>query len=119
MAELKAQNILNSNTPSQLEAELQDMACDNFSDLKKIDKAKPYCDAAEALNPYSIPAVLAKASRLIKAEEYEEAINLLKDFKDSPDAQEGSQDQRIHAKIKDVVHRFFLRASRAFLRSFS
>lgn len=78
------------------------MACENLIELKKLDKAQPYCDKAFELNPHSIPGALFKASRLLKQEAFQDAINLLDNFRDSPDAEEASHDQRIRRKHQEA-----------------
>ena len=75
--EMKKDNILKSNTPQRLLAQLEEWACQSFSNTKKSQLAMRHCDVALQLNPDSIPALLAKSQALITSESYDEAIRLL------------------------------------------
>lgn len=60
-------------------------------------KGKPYCEEALRMNPNSLPGLLAKASRLISEELFEEAVRVLEAAQETY-----SQDNRIHQKLQDA-----------------
>ena len=76
-SQLKKDNILRSNTPNRLMAQLEEWTCQSYANLKNSALAQPHCDSALELNPESIPALIAKAQLLLSAESYDQAIQLL------------------------------------------
>ncbi|RPA76045.1 TPR-like protein [Ascobolus immersus RN42] len=75
--ELKKDNILNDKAPQELLAKLVEQACTAFTETKSIKKANTYCEEALQFNPDSIPALINKATRLIKEDEFDQAIAVL------------------------------------------
>jgi DnaJ family protein C protein 3 len=68
--------------------------------MNKPDKAQPSCDEVLRINPQSIIAILAKATRLIKEDLFEEAIRLLEKAKDEVDG--ASSDHRVREKLQEA-----------------
>lgn len=85
-----------SKLPHELLADINELACESYSEQKKAAKAAPFCDEALRLNPASLPATLARASTLVSSESYEEAIRLLISFRDS--YQEIAEASRVFTK---------------------
>ncbi|TGZ80204.1 DnaJ and TPR domain protein [Ascodesmis nigricans] len=72
-----------SKLPHELTAELNEIACETYTELKKPKQAAPYCDETLRLNPASLPATLAKAASLVSSELFEEAVRMLSAFRDA------------------------------------
>lgn len=68
--------------------------------MGKPEKARPHCDETLRLNPQSVPAILAKATRLIKEELFEEAIRFLEKAKGQVDGVE--DDHRFTQKFQEA-----------------
>ncbi|KAI5807787.1 hypothetical protein BZA77DRAFT_330649 [Pyronema omphalodes] len=83
--------------------DLQDMICNNFVEMKKPEKAKKHCEEAFRLNPSSIPAIVFKASSLLEAESFEEAIRLLEKAREEVDG--AARDSRINNKLNEAQKR--------------
>ena len=75
--QLKTGKILKPNTPNRLLGQLEEWACQSFTNTKKPQLAIQHCNAALELNPDSIPALIAKSQSLLTSESYDEAIRLL------------------------------------------
>lgn len=71
--------------------------------MKKPEKAKKHCEEALRLNPSSIPAIIFKASSLLEAELYEEAIRLLEKTREDVDG--AARDSRITNKLNEAQKR--------------
>jgi DnaJ homolog subfamily C member 3 len=93
--QLKKENLLKPNSPVQLLAQLEEWACQSYSNLKKHTLALPHCDAALAINPDSIPCLLAKAQHLLTSESYDEAIRLLNKANELTGGQNGQVRQQL------------------------
>jgi DnaJ family protein C protein 3 len=96
--------VLNDQCPQELMAQLQEMACDSYSELNKPEKARRFCEAALELNPNSLPAILAKANRLIKEDLFEEATRVLDAAKE-----EHGQDRKLQ-KLLNEAHTLLRRS---------
>ncbi|KAI5806306.1 hypothetical protein EDC01DRAFT_143946 [Geopyxis carbonaria] len=98
--ELHESGSMNDKCPQSLMADLQEMVCDSFTEMKKPTKAQPYCEEALRLNPESLPAILAKATRLISEDLFEDAIRILDKAKDEVTG--AAEDHRLRAKLKEA-----------------
>ncbi|KAA8893962.1 hypothetical protein FN846DRAFT_976560 [Sphaerosporella brunnea] len=98
--QLKREGVINAKCPLTLLAQLEEMACDDFTEMGKPEKARPHCDEALRLNPSSLPAILAKATRLLKEDAFEEAIRLLEKAKEEVEGASG--DRRIQKKLQEA-----------------
>lgn len=75
--ELEKEKLIKSNSPRVLLSELREMACKAYFEMERFSSSEKYCELALALNPQSIPALLDKASNLMRNELYEEALSIL------------------------------------------
>jgi DnaJ family protein C protein 3 len=98
--DLKKSGVINPKCPLTLLAELEEMACDSFTEMGKPDKARPHCDEALRLNPSSLPAILAKATRLLKEDAFEDAIRLLEKAKEEIEG--AGNDRRVRQKLQEA-----------------
>ncbi|KAG4306001.1 hypothetical protein PORY_000911 [Pneumocystis oryctolagi] len=76
--ELEKEKLIKSNSPRVLLSELREMACKAYFEMERYSSSEKYCSLALILNPQSIPALLDKASMLMRNELYDEALSILK-----------------------------------------
>jgi DnaJ family protein C protein 3 len=100
IASLKTSGTINSKCPLTLLADLEEMVCDSFTEMGKPEKARPHCEEALRLNPSSLPAILAKATRLIKEDAFEDAIRLLEKAKEEIEG--AANDRRVRQKLQEA-----------------
>jgi DnaJ homolog subfamily C member 3 len=95
VSQLRSDGTLKSNSPNRLLAQLQEWACQAYSNLKKYNIGFEHCNAALELNPESIPALLGKAQYLLSTESYDQAIQLLNKANELT----GGQDQTVRQQL--------------------
>lgn len=100
VSQLKKNNLLKPNSPSRLLGQLEEWACQSYSNLKKHSLATSHCDAALAINPDSVPCLLAKAQNLLTSESYDEAIRVLNKANELT----GGQNQQVRQQL-DRAHK--------------
>merc|ERR1711981_158313 len=73
---LKKEGVVHVNTPNGLYANLVELTCEAYVEMKN-KKGDPYCDEALTLNPHSLPALISKARRQLSTDDFEAAISTL------------------------------------------
>ncbi|KAL7273351.1 hypothetical protein RUND412_003803 [Rhizina undulata] len=95
ISSLETGKILIPTAPSELLADINEIACEAYSE--KPLKAKPFCEAALKINPDSLTGILWKASSLISEDLFEEAIRLLDNAKNAH-----PNDQKLNSKLQEA-----------------
>ncbi|KAH0538509.1 hypothetical protein FGG08_004896 [Glutinoglossum americanum] len=80
--EFKGNGYIHKNSPEGLLYNLFEITCEAYSELKNHKNAQSYCDETLTHNPNSLPALLAKASRHLDAEDFEACIQTLNHAKE-------------------------------------
>ncbi|BFZ59280.1 hypothetical protein YB2330_000286 [Saitoella coloradoensis] len=75
--ELRREGVLNERCPVRYLAQVEEGACQAYTELKKPKLAAPYCDSALKLKPDSIVALMAKADASLAEDSFDEAIAML------------------------------------------
>ena len=70
-------NVITPKCKRILLAQVEEMACRAYFEMKTYDLARSHCEAARELNPDSVVALKAQAHHHIVMEEYDQAINIL------------------------------------------
>lgn len=95
--ELKEKGYINDQCPEELLTQLVEITCDSYTEMNSAAKGLPYCNEALRLNPNSVPGLLAKATRQIAEDLFEEAIRTLEAAKEHSPG-----DHRIQTKLQEA-----------------
>ena len=95
--DLIKENVLSEKLHYVLSANIDELACVILGEAKDANAMK-YCESALNANPSSIDSICMKATLLIKAEDYDIAI----DFLNKSNEATGGQDQRIRERLEQA-----------------
>lgn len=95
ITQLKQDGILKPNAPNRLLAQVEEWACQAYSNLKKHNVAIRHCDIALDLNPDSVPSLIGKANYFLQEESYDQAIQLLNKANEITGGQNGNVRQQL------------------------
>ncbi|KAF2400030.1 TPR-like protein [Trichodelitschia bisporula] len=82
VATYTAEGLIHKSSPNGLYTQIVDITCEAYVGMNNLKRGQPYCAEALALNPTSLPGLLAKAKQELAADEFEAATRTLTEAKE-------------------------------------